>query len=133
VSVIANNSIKVLVVEARNLLREKLAGILSREEGTSMVIQVSSYSNLQTALGETVPDLVFGDFFEFNKFCKETGTSAGELCPDATILLYMNEYEQSHRVEVEHLGDPRVFNVLNIHQEVRRFLEYAKQRKQSKE
>lgn len=128
---ITSNSVKVLVVEERDLLREKIAGILSREENISMVIQLSSYSELQTAVGETGPDLVLGDLLKFKIFCKKTGVSAGELCPDANILLYTDEYEQLHRIEEERLSKQRIFNVRRIQQEVRSFLQDAKQKIQS--
>jgi len=124
-----SKSIKVLIVEKRDLLREKIAGILSREKNITMVIQVSSYSKLQTILGETVPDLVIADYFEFNKFCKEKCLVSGELFPEANILLYTDEYGQLNRIEMGSIGDKKIFNVRRIQQEVSSFLRDAKQRK----
>ena len=128
---IVSTSIKVLIVEERDLLREKIAGILSREENISMVIQLSSYSRLQTAVGETGPDLVLGDLLELKKFCEKTGISADELCPGVNILLYTDECEKLHRIEADHPGGQRIFNVRRIQQEVRSFLQDANQRNQN--
>ena len=121
--------IKVLIVEERDLLREKIAGILSREEYILTVTQVSSYSKLQIALVETVPDLVLGDMLKLRKFCEKTGVSVDELCPDAKILLYTDENGQMHRNEVEHHGNQGAFHVRYIQQEVRSFLQDSKQRR----
>jgi hypothetical protein len=126
-----SKSVKVLIVEERNLLREKIAGILSREDSISMVIQVAFYSKLQTVLRETVPDLFLGDFFEFNKFCKEKEIKPGELCPAANILLYTDEYRRLDRIEVGHPVAEKVFDVRRVQQEVSSFLHDSKKSKQN--
>lgn len=113
---------KVLIVEKRDLLREKIAGILSREDDITMVIQVSSYSKLQNVLGETVPDMVIGNFFEFNKFCKETGITAGDLCLDASILLYTDETWLLNQIKANRLDEQKFVDVRNIQEEVKIFL-----------
>lgn len=113
---------KVVIVEERDLLREKIAGILSREDDITMVIQVSSYSKLQAVLGETVPDLVLGNFSEFNKFCKETVISAGELCLDANILLYTDEPWLLKQIKADRLDEQKFVDVRDILEEVRSFI-----------
>jgi hypothetical protein len=126
---IMDASIKILIVEERDLLREKIAGVLSRENNITMVIQVSSYSNLKASLGEMAPDLVLGDYFEFNKFCKKAGIAAGELCPEANILLYIDE--DGRLLRPEDIGQKRICNLPRIQKEVRSFLQDAKQKKQN--
>jgi hypothetical protein len=128
---IMTNSVKVLIVEERNLLREKIAGILSREDTISMVVQVSSYSKLQTVLEETMPDLFLGDFFEFNKFCNKKGIVPGDLCPAGNILLYTDEYRRLDRIEVGHPEKQKIFDVRRVQEEVSCFLKDKKQRKQN--
>ncbi|MFC1474797.1 hypothetical protein ACFLQK_02020 [bacterium] len=123
--------VKVLIIEERDLLREKIAGILSREKNITAVIQVSSYSALKASFEEISPNLILGDFMECEKFCKETGVSIDELCPGANILLYTDEYERLLKNKVEHLGDQRVVNVRRIQQEVKTFLQDTKQIKYS--
>lgn len=125
-------SIKVLIVEEKDLLREKIAGILSREKSITMVMQVSTYSKLQSVLKGADPDIILGDFYEFNKFCKEKKVTPGELCPDSNILLYTDEYRQLNRIEVGQMGVQNIFNVRRIQQEVRTFLKDSKLRKHSK-
>ena len=115
-------SIKVLIVEERDMLREKIAGILSREKNITMVIQMSSYTKIKTALGETIPDLILGDIFQFNKFSKEKGITAAQLCPRSNILLYTDEYRQLNRIEVGHPGEQKIFNVRRVQQEVKNFI-----------
>jgi DNA-binding NarL/FixJ family response regulator len=122
---------KVLIVEELDILREKIAGIISSEENISMVIQVSSYSKLQTALEETNPDLVLGDLLELRRFCEKTGISAVELCSNANILLYTDEDEPLQWIEAGHHSEQRIINVRRIQQEVKTFLQNAKHTKQS--
>jgi len=126
---IMNTSINILIVEERDLLREKIAGILSREENITMVIQVSSYSKLKTVMEETVPDLILGDFFEFDRFHKKTGITTADLCSDTNILLYTDEDERLSRNEMDHCGVRRVFDVRRVQQEVISFLQDIKQKK----
>ncbi|MFA6448988.1 MAG: hypothetical protein WCX65_05965 [bacterium] len=122
-------SIKILIVEEQDLLREKIAGILSREENITMVIQIASYSKLRGALEETIPDILLADFFEFNKFCKENGIFAGDLCPDANTLLYTDENWRLNPLETGHLGEQRIFDVRLIQQEVKSYLQAMSPRK----
>lgn len=128
---IMTTSIKVIIVEERDLLREKIAGILSREEGITMVMQVSSYSKLHAVLGETVTDVVIGDFFQFIKFCKEKDILSNELCSGEKLLLYSDEDVRLSLFEAGHPGGKRIFNVLDILKEVRNFLNGAAERKKS--
>lgn len=116
-----NSSINVFVIEKQNLLREKIAGILSREDNINMVTQMSSYPRLQKALKKTVPDLVLGDFFEFNKFCTDTGISSKELCADEKLLLYSDESVYLIRIVDGHIGNQSVFDVRFILEEVTKF------------
>lgn len=120
-------TVKVLIVEERNLLREKIAGILSREEYICMVIQVASYSRLRTALRNAAPDIFLADFFEFNKFCKNEGILVGSLCPDASILLYTDEYMRLSRIEGGQPIVKRVFDVRRIQEEVKNFMRDERQ------
>jgi len=117
-----STSTKVLIVEERDLLREKIAGILSREKNITLVIQVSSFSKLQLALGETTLDLILGDYFDFNKYFKEKNISAADLCPTANILLYTDDYRQLNQIEMEHPNEQRIIDVRHILQEVNNFL-----------
>lgn len=117
--------INVFVVEKQNLLREKIAGILSREEKIVMVTQMSTYPELQKAIKESGPDLVLGDYFEFNKFCKETGISSKKLCASDKLLLYCDESVGITRIIDGHIGAQRVFDIRFIQDEVKRFLEHA--------
>jgi len=130
---ILNNSIKVLIVEERNALIERIADLLSREHNITNVTQITSYTDLQTTLMETVPDLVLGDYFEFKKFCDETKIPIRELCPEAHILLYSDEDGQSKRIEVGCLGEQRVFDVRNIQHELRSYLKTRNSEKKVKQ
>ena len=126
-----NTSMKVLIVEERDLLREKIAGILSRERDIAMVIQISSYSKLKRSLKETVPDLVLAHYFKFNRFCKDKKTSAVKLFPEDNILLYADEYERLNRIDERHISEQKVFDICHIQEEVKSFLQDARQRKHS--
>jgi hypothetical protein len=104
------------------LLRERIADLLSREKNIAKVVQAPSYSKFQTAMVETVPDLVLAGYFEFTKFCEYTGISISGLYPNANILLYTDEDGQMDRIKVGHLDKQRVFDVRRVQQEVKKFL-----------
>lgn len=117
-----STSLKVLIVEERYVLRERIADLLSREQDIEVVAQVPSYSLLETALRETVPDLVLGGVFQFKKFCEDSGVSTCELYSNENILLYTDEDGKFDHIKVGRLGEHRILDVRRIQKEVRIFL-----------
>lgn len=53
-----DNGYKVIVADDRNIIREKIAGLLSRVDGVSMVVQVASERHLAEAVRVAKPELV---------------------------------------------------------------------------
>lgn len=119
-------SIRILVVEEHELLREKIAEILSRDERISEVVQVASYSNLRSVIGTANPALILGDFVGFRKYMEMSGARSGESLPESNFLLYTDRYEQLPAESANEYSGRRLFNLRHICGEVRSFIDGAK-------
>lgn len=102
-------SLNVLVVEKHDLLREKIAGVVSRLEDVRMVIQVADCSELTRIAEENAPDLVLMNIRQAHSQ-RKTIARMKEIQPGAKIFIFAHKDGEQYHLAATQLGVNGVVN-----------------------
>ena len=94
------SEVSILVVEPHDMLREKIAGVVSRCPGVDFVSQLSDYSRLETVTARMRPEVLLMDLV-VARICADCIEKVRRRLPDVHIVLFCD------RTEPEYLGIAR--------------------------
>jgi len=106
-----------LVMEENDILREKIAGLISRRPNVGLVAQISSRKRIKNAVDALKPDIIFADvaFARANEqiFNEIRLTSGG-----VRIVLYTSENGKEYQDQARRLGACMLTDVLRIQETI---------------
>lgn len=108
----------VLVIEESDILREKIAGLISRQQRVDLVAQVSSRERLAGALAVMTPDIVFADV-AFARFARFHFQNLQIRNPNIKIVLYTSENGHEYQQQARDLGADILTDTLRIQDAIR--------------